>query len=128
MNEVDFNNFSADLQKCKNGEDISTILSAYDEYDEEWNDDKTLTAMLKEVSKKGEWLKVPSAKVEVSRLVERIKHLRKPSHPICCICGKVCECKFGNNPRPLVDKGRCCNRCNKDVIEARIRMIMFEKD
>jgi len=125
MNKMHFNNFTADLQKCENGEDISRILSAYDEYDEEWNDDEMLTKMLKEVSKKGAMLK--DSKAQVSRLVERIKHLRKPTHPICVICDKVCECQFGNNPRPLVDKGRCCNRCNQHVIEARIK-ILFEKD
>jgi len=124
MSETDYNNFIADLQKCENGDDISTILSAYDEYDEVWNDDEMLTKMLKEVSKKGKMAK--ESKTQVTRLVERIKHLRKPTHPICCICDKVCECQFGNNPYPLAE-GRCCNRCNQHVIQARMELL-FEKD
>ena len=65
MSETDYNNFIADLQKCENGEDISTILSAYDEYDEVWNDDEMLTKMLKEVSKKGKMAK--ESKTQVTR-------------------------------------------------------------
>jgi hypothetical protein len=126
MNEVDFNNFTAELQRCKNGEDISKTLSKLDEYDDAWYDDEMLTKMLKEVSKKGAMLK--DSKAEVSRWVERIKQLRKPNHPICVICNKVCECQFGNNPRPLVDKGRCCNRCNQHVIEARIKILTDEEE
>ena len=38
----------------------------------------------------------------------------------CCICSKKFT-GFGNNPRPLKADGRCCDECNKKVIEARIR-------
>lgn len=41
----------------------------------------------------------------------------------CCFCGKplVGDDRFGNNPEPLMDHGRCCNACNADlVIPARI--------
>ena len=115
-----FNNFLAELQKCEDGEHLSKVLASYDEYDEEWNNEELLTKMLKEVSKKGEWLKEAKAEAELKRLIERIKHLRKPTHPICCLCDKVCECKYGNSPAPLATKGRCCNSCNQKVIEKRI--------
>lgn len=43
---------------------------------------------------------------------------------ICCLCGKECEDKFGNNPAPLMENNennRCCNVCNDSkVIPARI--------
>lgn len=43
---------------------------------------------------------------------------------ICCLCGKECEDKYGNNPEPLMennDNNRCCNECNDSkVIPARI--------
>ena len=118
-----FNNFLAELQKCEDGEHLSKVLASYDEYDEEWNNEEILTKMLKEVSKKREWIKETKADAEVKRLIERIKHLRKPNHPICCLCDKVCECKYGNNPAPLATKGRCCHACNQKVIEKRIESI-----
>lgn len=47
------------------------------------------------------------------------------SFPDCCLCGKVCENEFGNNPRPVPhnkgEDGVCCNKCNsKKVIPARM--------
>jgi hypothetical protein len=53
--------------------------------------------------------------------------LTKKSKPICCICDKSCECDFGNNPAPLAQEGRCCNECNKKVIEARIKQFRIFK-
>ena len=38
----------------------------------------------------------------------------------CCICGEEHR-GFGNNPYPLRDNGRCCDRCNGLVIVERIR-------
>jgi hypothetical protein len=118
-----FNNFLAELQKCEDGEHLSKVLASYDEYDEEWNNEEILVKMLKEVSKKGKWLEETKAFAEVTRFIERIKHLRNPNHPICCLCNKVCECKYGNNPAPLATKGRCCHACNRKVIEKRIESI-----
>jgi len=43
----------------------------------------------------------------------------------CCICKKKYE-GHGNNALPL-KKGRCCDECNHDVIEARI-LISLEKN
>ena len=39
---------------------------------------------------------------------------------VCVLCGDICECDYGNNPYPLSDTGRCCNNCNKSVIQARV--------
>ncbi len=44
----------------------------------------------------------------------------------CCICGKEVE-EYGNNPWPVKEEGRCCNRCNLDkVLPARISLIRKE--
>jgi hypothetical protein len=43
---------------------------------------------------------------------------KKPG-PNCCLCGLPYE-RIGNNPKPLAEKGRCCDACNEIVIEARI--------
>jgi hypothetical protein len=34
---------------------------------------------------------------------------------ICCFCKKKYQ-GYGNNPQPVKKKGRCCNRCNLDII------------
>lgn len=53
-------------------------------------------------------------------------------NPICCLCGKVCEDKFGNNPYPLYPNemnNRCCGNCNrKEVIPARINGVFRCED
>lgn len=43
---------------------------------------------------------------------------------ICCICGKECENKYGNDPYPLNKEKntRCCNSCNIKVLESRLMM------
>lgn len=39
----------------------------------------------------------------------------------CAICGKIIK-GFGNNPYPVKDKGKCCDRCNIiAVIPARLK-------
>ncbi|MCR5491947.1 MAG: hypothetical protein K6F32_07465 [Bacilli bacterium] len=46
----------------------------------------------------------------------------KPSYT-CCLCHR----RFighGNNPDPLATEGRCCDECNRKVIEARILKAM----
>lgn len=37
----------------------------------------------------------------------------------CCLCGEDIN-DYGNNPEPLVSNGRCCDRCNKNVITFRM--------
>lgn len=33
----------------------------------------------------------------------------------CIICGKK-DIGYGNNPSPLLDKGRCCDKCNLEIV------------
>jgi len=41
----------------------------------------------------------------------------------CVICNKVCE-NQGNNPSPVMTKGKCCNACNEGiVIPARMGLV-----
>jgi hypothetical protein len=37
-------------------------------------------------------------------------------NPICCFCGNECDDKYGNNPFPSADSGRCCDNCNASVV------------
>ena len=55
--------------------------------------------------------------------------LGKPAgNPICCFCGDRCECKYGNNPAPVAEEGRCCDDCNQHkVIPARFNMLKKRK-
>lgn len=41
----------------------------------------------------------------------------------CVLCQKECE-GYGNNPAPLNKKGRCCDDCNKKVINKRILAVV----
>ena len=50
----------------------------------------------------------------------------KEEEHICCICGKTFS-GYGNNPWPLKEKGRCCDECNKKVIEQRIQYHEIKK-
>lgn len=41
----------------------------------------------------------------------------------CCICGKPFD-GFGNNPAPVKNSGRCCDKCNNQtVLPARMGQI-----
>lgn len=41
----------------------------------------------------------------------------------CCICFKEFE-GYGNNPEPVLSKGKCCDKCNQMyVIPARISLM-----
>ena len=43
----------------------------------------------------------------------------------CCFCG--CELPdMGNDPWPLRDTGRCCDKCNENVAEVRIALITMD--
>lgn len=41
-----------------------------------------------------------------------------------CLCGKT-VLGYGNNAQPLVD-GRCCDRCNRKVLQARLTAYLKE--
>lgn len=46
----------------------------------------------------------------------------------CCICGKTIDDKWGNNPYPVKEEGRCCSECNWNVvIPARLEKIYKNK-
>lgn len=54
---------------------------------------------------------------------EEIEASKKPKTNIlrCCICRNICENEFGNNPIPVMERGRCCDVCNtKYVIPSRV--------
>ena len=42
------------------------------------------------------------------------EHKKKNSFR-CCICGKEVS-GYGNNPFPVFENGRCCNKCNMNVV------------
>ena len=51
-------------------------------------------------------------------------------NPSCCLCGNLCDCKYGHNPEPIIDikdennhELRCCFFCNvSKVIPARLTL------
>lgn len=46
----------------------------------------------------------------------------------CCLCGKMFS-DYGNNPWPLKEEGKCCNKCNMlKVIPERFKMIYINKE
>lgn len=48
-------------------------------------------------------------------------------YPVCVFCKDMCETEYGNNPSPIVSKGKCCNNCNETIIiPARMGMIEVE--
>ena len=43
----------------------------------------------------------------------------------CCICGSTIK-GYGNNPWPIKNKGKCCDKCNSQyVIMARLKTIAY---
>ena len=34
----------------------------------------------------------------------------------CCICDELILNEWGNNPWPVKDTGRCCDKCNSDTV------------
>lgn len=46
----------------------------------------------------------------------------------CCLCGKVFN-GYGNDPWPVKDSGRCCDKCNTEkVIPARLNKLLGGKE
>ena len=45
---------------------------------------------------------------------------------ICCICGKEYD-GYGNNPYPIKESGRCCDKCNRIVILERLNQFKASK-
>lgn len=44
----------------------------------------------------------------------------------CCICGESFV-GYGNNPAPITSKGRCCNKCNSEVVIP-ARLLRLQKE
>jgi hypothetical protein len=62
------------------------------------------------------------------KVAEWVSRTLGKSNPICCLCGERCDCKYGNNPAPLAEKGVCCDDCNHNkVIPARFNMLKKRK-
>lgn len=41
---------------------------------------------------------------------------------VCCICGRAFK-GYGNNPWPLRNYGKCCDKCNDNVVAKRIELL-----
>ena len=53
--------------------------------------------------------------------------MSKEEEQVCCICGKKISGKE-NHPWSLKKEGRCCDECNKEVIEAKIAILRNRKN
>jgi len=42
--------------------------------------------------------------------------INKDMKLICVVYGKKIDDKYGHNPKPVNDTGRCCTKCNKSVV------------
>lgn len=70
--------------------------------------------------KKADGMKYSDAIKEVNDIVKQVEvSINTVLNNVCCICGEELK-GFGNNPYPISDEGRCCDKCNDKVIEARI--------
>ena len=70
--------------------------------------------------KKANGVKYVDAIEEVNNIVKHIEtSINIVLNGVCCMCGEELK-DFGNNPYPISDEGRCCNKCNDKVIKARI--------
>lgn len=70
--------------------------------------------------KKANGMKYSNAIKEVNDIVKHVEaSINTVLNNVCCICGEELK-GFGNNPYPISDEGRCCDKCNDKVIEARI--------
>lgn len=76
--------------------------------------------------KKANGAKYVDAIEEVNNIVKHIEtSINMVLNGVCCMCGEELK-DFGNNPYPISDEGRCCDKCNDKVIEARIAALRGE--
>ena len=76
--------------------------------------------------KKANGVKYADAIEEVNDIVKHVKiSIDKVLNEVCCICGEELK-DFGNDPYPISDEGRCCDKCNDKVIVARIKALKGE--
>lgn len=45
----------------------------------------------------------------------------------CCICNKKFE-GYGHNPRPIKEKGLCCDKCDNEVTRERLKLWGIDED
>lgn len=77
--------------------------------------------------KKANGMKYSDAIKEVNDIVKQVEaSINTVLDSVCCICGEELK-GFGNNPYPISDEGRCCDKCNDKVIEARIAALVDMK-
>lgn len=58
---------------------------------------------------------------------DRLDEAAKKSEDTCVLCGEKIE-GHGNNPAPLKDSGKCCDKCNiTKVIPARLKLVKNEE-
>ena len=43
------------------------------------------------------------------------KNEKEPKKEKCIFCNKIIE-GYGNNPRPVKDKGLACDKCNLEIV------------
>lgn len=78
---------------------------------------------------KSEEMKRPDYEDAVKKDIE--EHIGKQKF-ICCICGKESS-GYGNNPFPVSKTGRCCDKCNIEVVipkrlSAKVILDAFSRD
>lgn len=77
--------------------------------------------------KKADGMKYSDAIKEVNDIVKHVEaSINTVLNNVCCICGEELK-GFGNNPYPISDEGKCCDKCNDKVIEARIANLVDMK-
>lgn len=77
--------------------------------------------------KKANGMKYSDAIKEVNDIVKHVEvSINTVLNNVCCICGEELK-GFGNNPYPISDEGRCCDKCNDKVIETRIANLVDMK-
>lgn len=48
---------------------------------------------------------------------------------VCVLCNGLLDCKYGHNPVPVAESGRCCDKCNRDkVFPARVKAVIEENE
>nr|DAI32692.1 MAG TPA: Recombination endonuclease VII [Caudoviricetes sp.] len=46
----------------------------------------------------------------------------------CCLCKRKFE-GYGNNPAPVLFRGRCCDKCNRQIVLiVRLKLLSNKKD
>ena len=60
---------------------------------------------------------IPKISEQLKRIADSMEN--EQNEKVCCICGETFT-GYGNNPYPIANNGKCCDKCNEKVILARI--------